>query len=147
MLTIRPVQDPEEQKDICRRCGMEYIPRAFCHAAEENGLLGAAQSRIEADRGVIVSMRAAAGAGRDEEAMFLLCRAVLNFFDLCGLKEAEFSPLAEAERKTALCAGFEPCGRILAARDLPELFKHRCGAHKQPENTENHDCSKQFKTK
>ena len=70
----------------------------------------------------------------------LLCR-----FFCRGLKEAGFSPLAEAERKTALCAGFEPCGRILAARN--QLFKHRCGGHKQPENTENHDCSKQFKTK
>ena len=130
MLTIRPVQTKVEQQHICAQCGMEYIPPAFCHAAEDNGLLGAAQSRIVSDIGIILDIREVVGSDRDEEAMFLLCRAVLNFFDLCGIKRAEFRPLTDDALSLALAAGFKPCGDKMEVENISALFEHHCGGQK-----------------
>ena len=126
MLEIRPIQTKEEQKIICEACGMEYIPHAYCHSAEENGLIAAAQSVINGQTGRILNTGMKKGLKRDGEALFILCRAVLNFFDLCGVKHAEYPADAEEEKDLALQAGFSESEDGLRIDDISKLFETHC---------------------
>lgn len=88
MLEIKPIQTKEEQKEICRFCGIEFKPDCLAYSAKENGkLLGVSQFRILGEYAVIYDLSNAVGI-YDLDALVITEKAVLNFIDLCGVKEA-----------------------------------------------------------
>ena len=92
MLIIRPVQEKEEQKELCERCGVLYRPDALCYKAfdgtaeEEITLLGVCQFDL-GEKGILYDLKSPAGV-EDEEALFIMGRQTLNFIDLCGTHDA-----------------------------------------------------------
>jgi len=87
MLEVKPIQTKERQKEICELCEIEFNPDCLAYGAEENGkLLGVSQFRIFGGYAVIYDLANAAGVD-DLEALIIIEKAVLNFIDLCGIKE------------------------------------------------------------
>jgi len=88
MLEIKPIQTKEEQKEICELCGVEFDPDCLAYSAKENNkLLGVAQFRILGEYAVIYDLSNVAGID-DPDALIITEKAVLNFMDSCGVKEA-----------------------------------------------------------
>lgn len=88
MLEIKPIQDKNEQEDACLKCGAAYHAEYFCYAAREGDtLLGICQFFLKNETGYIDAIRAADGVS-DDDALFLMGRATLNFINLCGIDRA-----------------------------------------------------------
>lgn len=130
MLIIKPIEDKNEQKDICQKCGIEYKPELFAYKAHNDGeLLACAQFDIKDNGAVIDAMRQVIGTGDDFEGMFILGRAVLNFLDLCGVEKAFYpAPENEKEARLARAIGFKDNNGILTAV-LTGMFDAKCEGH------------------
>lgn len=130
MLTIKPIEDKNEQKEITSLCGIEFKPELFAYKAHNDGrLLACAQFDIKENGAVIDAMRQVIGSCEDFEGMFILGRAVLNFLDLCGVVTAYYpSPNDETEMRLAKAIGFKDIDGILTAT-LTGMFDAKCGAH------------------
>ena len=108
MLEIKPIEDKQEQEEICRKCGLPYREELFAYKAYDSGkLLAAAHFDIIGEEAVIYGMRQVLVSADDYEAMFILGRAVLNFLDLCGVKTAIYDVTDDYDRKTAKLVGFK----------------------------------------
>ena len=91
MLIIKPIQTKREQEEICVECGALYNPDALAYSArEDEALLGVSQFRILGQYAQIYDLCNVRGV-EDFEALIIMGRAVLNFVDLCGVKEAYIS--------------------------------------------------------
>ena len=111
MLEIKPIEDKNEQETLCRLCGIEYREEFFAYKAYEDGkLFAAAQFDICGGYAVIYGMSQVTGSADDFEGMFILGRAVLNFLDLCGVKEAVYRVTDEHSEKLAKLVGFRKVG-------------------------------------
>jgi len=90
MLEIKPIQDKNEQENICRLCGMEYDIDSLAYAAYVKGeLIGVSQFRIRGKAGYLYDIRNTLESD-DTDALFIMGRAVLNYIDLHGAHEAYF---------------------------------------------------------
>ena len=126
MLEIKPIENKQEQEEICRQCGLPYRPELFAYKAYDNNkLLAAAHFDIIGGEAVIYGMRQIIGSQDDYEAMFILGRAVLNFLDLCGVKTAIFDIANEYDKKMAKLIGFKECGEKMKIL-LTGLFDSPC---------------------
>ncbi len=130
MLVIKPIEDKNEQRDICCECGVEYKEELFAYKAHNDGeLLACAQFDIREEGAIIDAMRQVIGTSEDFEGMFILGRAVLNFLDLCGVVTAYYpSPANEGEARLARAIGFKDTEGILTAT-LTGMFDSKCEGH------------------
>ncbi|MBQ3100849.1 MAG: hypothetical protein IJC50_07665 [Clostridia bacterium] len=124
MLEIYPIQDKNEQKDICNKCGMTYVPDAMCYSAlVERKLVGACQFRIKDKHGLIVEMNNCINSS-DKDALFVMGRAALNFIDLCDIHEAYYAG-SLMDEQTLLRIGFRNFdGKWYI--NLSNFFDHPC---------------------
>lgn len=89
MLIIKPIQNKNEQEEICKVCGVDYKPELLAYSAKEDEtLLGIAQFRLNGEDGEIYDLKNADGVD-DVEALIIMGRAALSFIDLCGIKRAK----------------------------------------------------------
>ena len=90
MLEVHPVESKEEQKNICALCGIEYNADLLCYAAYVDEILvGASQFKLDKECGKVFDISNTVGI-EDENALFVMGRATLNFIDLCGVHLAEY---------------------------------------------------------
>lgn len=107
MLEIKPIEDKSEQEKLCRLCGEEYREELFAYKAHENGeLFAVAQFDICGESAVVFGMHQVIDSTDDYEGMFILGRAVLNFLDLCGVKEAIYKVTDDRSERLAKLIGF-----------------------------------------
>ena len=74
---------------------------------------------------MIYGMSQVTGSADDFEGMFILGRAVLNFLDLCGVKEAVYRVTDEHSEKLAKLVGFRKVGEEYRI-SLVGLFTSPC---------------------
>lgn len=105
MLEIKPIQSKEIQRELAGRCNVDYVPEAFAYSAYEGDrFLGMSQFTIEDGYALIINISHASDSD-DEEAMFIMGRAVLNFLDLCEVTVCRINSNA-ASRNLILKIGF-----------------------------------------
>lgn len=92
MLRARAVREVEEQVGCCAACGMEHNPDRLYFAIfeEEIDCLGCCEFRLCPGGAEIVTVKPKVGT-YDDEAMFILGKATLNFLDLMGIKQVIYS--------------------------------------------------------
>lgn len=127
MLEIKPITDKDEQNDICDKCGIFFNNELFAYKALDNGkLLACAQFDICGSNAVIYDMRQVTGTKDDNEAMFILGRAVLNFLDLCGVIAAEYRVSDDYDKRIAKMIGFKQTDNGKMEITLIGLFENPC---------------------
>lgn len=90
MLEIHPVETKEEQKKYCALCGAEFDADLLCYAAYVDGMVvGVTQFKIDKACGYIYDISNTLETN-DENALFVMGRATLNFIDNCGIEKAEY---------------------------------------------------------
>jgi len=90
MITVLPIQSKDEQKELAERCGVPFRVELLAYRAENDGVFaGICQFRMDATGGHVADLACPVG-GRDDDALFVMGRAALNFIDLCGVHTAYF---------------------------------------------------------
>ncbi len=90
MFEVYPIQDKQEQKELCERCGIKYDVEKLAYKGIVNGeLVGVLQFGIKQKCGYIYDLENVIGTN-DPEIMFVMGRAALNFMDLCGVTDNYF---------------------------------------------------------
>ena len=108
MLEILAVQSKEKQKEICEICGVEYKCEAFAYAAYvDEELVGVSQFGIKGKNGYLYDLKEAPGTD-DEDALFIMGRALLNFLDLAKVHDVYIDDTADIVRKRSARIGFFP---------------------------------------
>lgn len=91
MLIIKPIQDKIKQKEVCEKCRVVYRPECFAYSAmSDDDLVGICQFTMIHGFGEMLSLQCAAGIF-DDEALFIMARAMMSFVDKCGVTEVIFS--------------------------------------------------------
>lgn len=126
MLTASPIQNKDEQRDICAICSIPFRADSFAYSQKENGeVIAASQFDINENGGVILDLQMKEGLSDDIEALFILGRAVLNFLDLSGIKSCTFASKNEHDDKMAKMLGFKKSDGIWSIC-LEGLFDGKC---------------------
>ena len=87
MLKVTPIEDKNTQKHLSELCSVEYnADRMAYQIYEDEKFVGIAEFCIKGKWGYITNLRNAAGVN-DVDALEIAGRAVLNFLDLCGIKD------------------------------------------------------------
>ncbi|MHB1154261.1 MAG: hypothetical protein ACYCWE_14450 [Eubacteriales bacterium] len=90
MLEVKTIQNKEEQKRLCSLCGIEYNADALAYSASEDvGFIGIIQFAIQGKIGIIYNIALCPGVD-DNEALFIMGRAAMNFIDLCKISDVYF---------------------------------------------------------
>lgn len=90
MLEVKTIQDKEEQKRLCNLCGIEYNADALAYSAcEGSNLIGIIQFAIQGKIGIIYNIALCPDID-DNEALFIMGRAAMNFIDLCKISDIYF---------------------------------------------------------
>lgn len=125
MLAIKPVQTKEEQKQICRLCGVDYLEEYFCYAGYEDGrLLSACQFIIRGNTGYVHGVYLIPDT-EDDEALILTGRAVFNFLERCTVKKAVFEDTLPEHERLARMVGFDIMPNGERSVDLVAFFCHK----------------------
>ena len=131
MLKILSIQTKEEQEKICEKCGVEFKTELLAYSATlDDKLAGVCQFTMNSEGGSIVDLSLAKGCD-DQDALFVLGRATLNFIDLTGVHKAFFDgKVTEENEKLIRRIGFCKCedGRYFV--DLTNFFISPCQHHK-----------------
>ena len=94
MLIVRPIQNKDMQKELCRKAGITYEETAFAYVAalsDDIGetlstLLGVLQFDLDTDCAKLLSTAKMPDTD-DTEAMIIMCRAAMDFMHRsCGMK-------------------------------------------------------------
>lgn len=100
MLEVYPIQDKTEQKELCEKAGIVYGAEKLAYKGIINGeLTGVLQFGIKGKCGYIYDLENIKGTN-NEELLFVMGRAALNFIDLCGITDSYFE--ARSEDRAAL---------------------------------------------
>ena len=95
---------------------------------QENGeLMGFSQFEINENGGLIVDLRPRLNY-IDDEAMFILGRATMNFIDMCGSHTCYAKPDA-GDEKLLSAIGFKTKVENLIYCDMTGLFDGKCSGH------------------
>ena len=87
MLRVIPIEDKEDQKNMSELCGFAFnADRMAYQIHEDEKFVGIAEFYISGKWGYITNLRNASGV-EDVDALEIAGRAVLNFLDLCGIKD------------------------------------------------------------
>lgn len=85
MLEVKTIQNKDEQKRLCSMCGIEYNADALTYSASEGVTsIGIIQFAIQGTIGIIYNIALCPGID-DNEALFIMGRAAMNFIDLCKI--------------------------------------------------------------
>ncbi len=87
MLTVLPIQYQNEQEELCKICGIEFMEGAFAYRADDGDFIGICQFTFENDAGYIKNLSYAPGV-EDNEAMIIMLRATMSFMHRCGLVDS-----------------------------------------------------------
>ncbi len=125
MLEVLPIQNKEEQKELCEQCKIPFRTELLAYRATVDGeLRGICQFTMSAEGGRIVDF-AHAPTGYEFEPMFVMGRAALNFIDLCGVHRAFFD--ADYDNETLILAiGFRKNEAGRYEVDLTDFFTEPC---------------------
>ena len=136
MLKVFPIQNKAEQEALCARCGVKFDADLLAYQATVDGrFVGVCQFKLHPEGGILYDLAPLIGEDPNQEAIFVMGRAALNFIDLCDIHQAYFDGDVSVPGETMLRAiGFRPDegqnGRL--GMDLTGFFtspcKH-CGGH------------------
>ena len=130
MITVTPIQQKSEQAALCAACGISFAEPLLAYQAQ-NGeeFAGVCQFNMDNLGGHIHSLASPLGH-EDEEALFVMGRAALNFIDLCGVHTAFFE--GEGVSHALLSRiGFVKGEDGRYTIDLTDFFTHPCSHHPQ----------------
>lgn len=130
MFKISPINSKELQKKYAAACGAEYIPDFFAYSmidSETDELMGFSQFEINENGGFISDLREKLGSP-DDEAMFILGRATMNFIDLCGAHKC-YARKNAGEARLLHAIGFKECENELLFCDMTGMFDGKCSGH------------------
>ena len=130
MLRARALRDIEEQKNCCTVCGMQHNPDMLYFAIFENetDCLGTMEFRFTKEGARITNVMPKTGT-YDDEAMFILGKATLNFIDLVGPKYVEY---AADDEKLCNLLEFYPKNGVMQV-NLVGYFDEPCKRHHKEE--------------
>lgn len=124
MITVTPIQEKEEQTRLCALCGIPFRTEALAYHAEEDGrFAGVCQFRLDDKGGHLLDLAAPLDAPNNE-ALFVMGRAALNFIDLCGVHFATFEGVGEDPLLRRI--GFKQDEQGAYVIDLTGFFAHPC---------------------
>ena len=107
MLEVYPIQDKEEQRALCEKAGIVYDADKLAYKGIVGGeLVGVAQFGIKGKSGYIYDLENIAGVD-NEEVLFVMGRAALNFIDLCGVTDNYFEARTEDREPLITRIGFK----------------------------------------
>ena len=130
MFKITPINDKSIQKAYAKACGAEYIEDFFAYSmidCESGELMGFSQFEINERGGFISDLRIKTGL-TDDEAMFILGRATMNFIDLCG-KHICYAKKDAGDEKLLHAIGFKKEENNLLFCDMSGMFDGKCDGH------------------
>ena len=130
MFKIAPINDKALQKKYAAACGCEYIPDFFAYAMTDNDsgeLMGFSQFEINENGGLISNLRTKTGY-TDDEAMFILGRATMNFIDMCD-KHVCYARKDAGDEKLLHAIGFRENKDGLLFCDMTGMFDGNCSGH------------------
>ncbi len=91
MLKGFPIQDKDEQRALCERCGVTFDADLLAYQATvEDEFVGVCQFVLKPEGGIVYDLAPLDKDAPDKEALFVMGRAALNFIDLCGVHQAYF---------------------------------------------------------
>lgn len=91
MLTVKPIQDKQVQKDICNLCGVEYNEAHFCYGGYDDGVLTACcQFYLNGEHGMIDEIAYVPGK-ENRDMIILLGMSAVSFIDICGVKRVIYT--------------------------------------------------------
>ncbi len=126
MLEIYPIQDKASQEDILNKCNIEFDADKLAYSAYvDEKLAGALQFAIKGNAGYIYDIENADGTN-DEEALFVMGRACLNFIDLCGVHTAFFEARDEGRELLVKKIGFKKNSDGKWEMNLEGFFEAPC---------------------
>ena len=144
MFVVKPLPDKELRREICADIGTEFFEDGYSYLAAELaddrstvvGIIGICQFYMtDADgtlRGEIVSL-VPAGGREGDEAMIVMCRAVMNFMWRAGCKSVILNSNAGPDELLKRCGLIKREEGYFA--DLDEFYTSPCHFNK-----ENRDC-------
>ncbi len=123
MLEARAIRTIEEQKECCKICGMEHDADLLYYAIFENDTdcLGTCAFRFKGKPAELIDIKPQIGT-YDDEAMYILGKATLNFIDLVGFKEVHY--LADDEKMAKLLEFYPKDGNLYV--NLEGYFNEPC---------------------
>lgn len=130
MFKISPINDKEFQKKCAADCGASFEPDFFAYSMidQESGeFMGFSQFEINENGGFISDLRPRLGY-EDDEAMFILGRATMNFIDMCGSHTCYAKPDA-GDEKLLSAIGFKTKAGELLFSDMTGMFDGKCSGH------------------
>ena len=130
MFKITPINDKSIQKEYAIACGAEYIENFFAYSmidCESGELMGFSQFEINENGGFISDLRIKIGL-TDDEAMFILGRATMNFIDLCG-KHVCYAKKDAGDGNLLRAIGFKTEENNLLFCDMSGMFDGKCDGH------------------
>ncbi len=125
MFEVKPIQDKPTQEQVCRLCGVEFLPEDFCYSVWDEGKFsGVCQFNIYEDHGEVHSLISLPDADAFQ-AMFTAGRAALNFIDLCDVHLAYYT--GEVQDEGLIKAiGFQKNRAGVWEMDLTGFFTKPC---------------------
>ena len=125
LLSVLPIQDKEEQRILCEKCGVEYNADLLAYKlVEGETAVGLCQFKMTRDGGSIVTLNCFGG-----EEFFryihMLGRGALNFMDLIGARYG-FLDDPTVDDVIAKAIGFEKDENGRYKIDLKALFTSPC---------------------
>jgi len=89
MLKVFPIPDKQQQEALCARCAIPFDADLLAYQATVNDVfVGICQFKLSPEGGILYHLAPLADAPADNEALFVMGRAALNFIDLCGVHTA-----------------------------------------------------------
>ena len=84
MLEVLPTRDKTLQESLCLRCGIDFNSELMAYAAYIDGKpYGICQFSVNAELGKLTDIAQIRGS-RDNDLLFALGLAAINFMDACG---------------------------------------------------------------
>ena len=87
MLTIKPIQDKNEQEKLCQICGVLFNYNSLAYRADDGEFIGVCQFYFDSEKAYIENLAYAPNM-KDTEAMIIMLRAAMNFLFRCGIEHA-----------------------------------------------------------
>lgn len=128
MLKVFPIQSKEEQATLCARCNTPFRAELLAYQATvEDVFVGVCQFKLTPEGGILFDLSPVAGQPIDNEALFVMGRAALNFIDLCGIHRAFYDGDESIPGAQLLHAiGFRKNDEGRLEMDLTDFFTTPC---------------------